>query len=472
MCKRLWAVIAAGVQAVFASGASAQCAENWIATQTLGGFASGNAGTTTTMWDSDGNGPLQPWVVVAGSAGVPGIASDRIAAWDGVQWRALGAGFGSVVRVLHVHNGDLYAGGDFSTSGGIQFVARWNGTTWVPLGTNAQNGASNSVYAMTSYNGNLVIGGYFTQVGGNISANRVASWNGATWSAVGNGVSGGVESLTVLGTDLIAAGVFTTLSPSGAALRIARFNGATWSALGDGFTSQVQVVHVHAGELYAGGSFGQSGTTPISCIARWTGSAWQQVGAGFNSTVNSLTTYNGNLVAGGNMSSSGAIAINRIAQFVAGAWSTVGAGVSSNVADMVVTPNNELVLVGAFTDAGGLECQGIARFNGINYTGFGNALSGGVNALTLFNGDVVATGRFRSNGSVAVNRVARLVNGQWQPMGAGFGREGNALIVFNNQLFIGGTFFVGDCQLRRGLERLIMDAHARTERRGQCVRRV
>ncbi len=429
---------------VLANFAAAQCQENWIATQAYGSFASTAGGITTTVWDSDGAGPLQPWIVVGGGTNIPGVPSNRVAAWDGVQWRALGTGFGSNVRVLHVHNGDLYAAGDFTTSPGVQYIARWNGTAWLPLGTNAQNGANNAIYAMTSYNGNLVVSGYFTQVGGTVTANRVAQWNGSTWSAIGTGIAGGVEALAVLGTDLYAGGIFTSLTGGAPALRVARWNGSTWSAVGDGFSSQVQALHVHNNELYAGGGFTTSGVTPANYIARWTGSAWQQVGPGFNSTVNTLGTYNGNLIAGGSFGNSGGTPIARIAQFVSGAWSTLGAGVNGAVSDTVVAPNNELVLVGTFSDAGGLECSGLARYNGIGYVGFGNALSNGVNALTLFNGDFVAGGRFRSNGTVALNRVGRLVNSQWQPMGAGFGRAVNTLIVFNNQLFAGGDFFVGD----------------------------
>ena len=444
MRKSVVSSIGMSISLAVAAVAHGQCQETWIPTQTFGGFTSSSAGITTTTWDPDGAGPQQPWIVVAGSSGVPGVSSDRVAAWDGTQWRALGNGFGGTVRVLHAHNGDLYAGGDFTASGGIQYVARWTGSTWAPLGTSAQNGANNSVYAMTSYGGNLIIGGYFSQVGGTVTTGRVAAWNGSTWSTVGQGMTGGVEALAVFGTDLVAAGVFTTLTGGSPAQRVARWNGASWSAMGDGFNTSVASLHVHAGELYAGGSFTSSGTNPVANIARWNGTAWQQVGAGVNSTVSTMGTYNGNLIAGGSFTATGGTPVGRVGQFVSGAWSTLGAGVNSPVNDLVVGPNNELTLVGNFTDAGGLEVSGLARYNGINYVGFGNALSNGVNALAFFQGELIAGGRFRSNGTVATNRIARLTNAQWQPMGAGFGRPVNALTIFNNQLWAGGDFFVGD----------------------------
>jgi hypothetical protein len=45
-------------------------------------------------------------------------------------------------------------------------IARWNGTTWQPLGT----GIGGGVYALTVYNGELIAGGNFTTAGGNVSA--------------------------------------------------------------------------------------------------------------------------------------------------------------------------------------------------------------------------------------------------------------------------------------------------------------
>jgi hypothetical protein len=424
--------------------ASAQCQETWIATQTFGSFASAS-GQATTMFDPDGPGPQQPWIVVAGGASIPGVGSERVAAWDGTQWRALGAGFPATVRTLHVHNGTLFAGGDFFTSGGIRYVARWDGTTWQPLGTLANNGVDNSVYALTTFNGNLVLSGYFTNAAGGVSTTaRVASWNGTAFSAIGSGGNSGVEALAVFNNELIAGGQFTQMSATPNINRIARWNGAAWVALGDGFNSSVATLHVYNNQLHAGGNFTQSGLTSVPYVGRWTGSAWETVGAGFNSTVNQLGTYNGNLLAVGGFSSSGTQSVQRIAQFISGAWSTLGTGTSNTVNAFTITPTNDIVIVGTFTSAGPFETTGLARYNGLEYVGFGNYLSNGVNDLKLFNGEVVAAGRFRTSGSASLNRVARFTSGQWQPLGAGFGREVNVLQVFNNQLFAGGEFFIGD----------------------------
>jgi hypothetical protein len=90
----------------------------------------------------------------------------------------------------------------------------------------------------------LVAGGDFTSAGG-VSANRIAKWNGASWSALGSGMNDTVEALAVFddgsGPALYAGGLFTTAGGT-AANRIAKWNGASWSALGSGMNGDVYVL--------------------------------------------------------------------------------------------------------------------------------------------------------------------------------------------------------------------------------------
>ena len=65
------------------------------------------------------------------------------------------------------------------------------------------------VYATTIYNGNLIVGGKFTSAGG-VSANHIASWDGASWSPLGEGVNGKVNALIVYNGNLVVAGEFTS----------------------------------------------------------------------------------------------------------------------------------------------------------------------------------------------------------------------------------------------------------------------
>lgn len=60
-----------------------------------------------------------------------GVTADHIAKWDGSGWTPLGSGMNGEVLALAVYDGgtgsELYAGGGFTTAGGIlsSHVAKW-----------------------------------------------------------------------------------------------------------------------------------------------------------------------------------------------------------------------------------------------------------------------------------------------------------------------------------------------------------
>jgi len=121
---------------------------------------------------------------------------------------------------------------------------------WVPMAVGI-GGDPGEVYAVTTYNGDLIVGGWFTGAGGQ-PVNNIASWDGSAWHALGQGVdSFGLSSLTV-----------------------------------------------YNGDLIAGGFFGHAGGLSAHCIARWDGSSWSPLGSGTNNSVNALAVYNGDLIAG------------------------------------------------------------------------------------------------------------------------------------------------------------------------------
>jgi hypothetical protein len=109
----------------------------------------------------------------------------------------------------------LYAGGTFATAGGVPAnnIARWDGTTWTPLGT----GVVGTVLSLAVWDdGNgpaLFAGGAFTTAGG-APASRIARWDGVAWSSPGSGIDGFVRALenfdagTGGGGGLFAAGSF------------------------------------------------------------------------------------------------------------------------------------------------------------------------------------------------------------------------------------------------------------------------
>src|SRR5262245_51072257 len=158
--------------------ARAQCATQWLPGVGVPGV--GGDVYAVTMWDPDGSGPRQPVVVVGGMFSVAGtIQATNIATYDPASgaWSAWGSGMNNLVYALTtLPNGDLVAGGAFTTAGGVSAngIARWNGTTWSSLGSGVgYSHGTGGVRALTTLpNGDLVAGGAFTTAGG-VSANGV-----------------------------------------------------------------------------------------------------------------------------------------------------------------------------------------------------------------------------------------------------------------------------------------------------------
>jgi hypothetical protein len=118
-----------------------------------------------------------------------------VARWDGTSWSGFGSGIGGgvygYVLAVTVYNGDLIAGGIYTTAGGVPAnnIAKWDGYAWSPLGSGTFNGASTSgVYTVTACRTDLVAGGIFSSAGG-VGAGNIASWN-EYFSAFGNGCPG------------------------------------------------------------------------------------------------------------------------------------------------------------------------------------------------------------------------------------------------------------------------------------------
>lgn len=125
--------------------------------------------------------------------GNPGSGIAKVCAYDPSTnlLSRLGNGFNLSVLGLAISplSGILYACGDFTLSGSeaINYIAMWNGTTWLPLGT----GMNNSVGDLSiDKNENIVCDGAFTLAGG-IRCTGLAFWNGSTWTNIDTIISKG-----------------------------------------------------------------------------------------------------------------------------------------------------------------------------------------------------------------------------------------------------------------------------------------
>jgi hypothetical protein len=291
------------------------------------GIASFNIATST--WSSMGTFDVTPEIVRASPSGdlyaggtfssADGAPwSQSIAVWDGATWDGLGGTNdvlnGGVYAMAFGPDGSLYIGGNFSlTSGliGLNYVAKWSGTAWQPLGTGV-NGRVRSI-AVDSES-NVYVAGDFTQAGGTTVAS-IAKWNGSTWSGLGSGLgtlaTANIEVAVDSQDDLYVVGDFSSAGGV-SANKAAKWNGTSWSALAGGFSFGIpfDLVVDTADQVYVAGSFTNAkdseGTnvSGTNGFARWNGTSWQGMSTVFDGgTPNALSiggTY-GTVFAGGSM---------------------------------------------------------------------------------------------------------------------------------------------------------------------------
>jgi len=322
---------------------------------TAGSWTPLGAGMNGAVWAfAEYNGQL---IAGGGFTTAGGVSANHIAAWDGSSWSQLGTGLGDYeVLVLTVYNGQLIAGGDFTTAGGVSanHIAAWNGSSWSPLGAGLVGGDEAFVLALTVYDGQLIAGGGFTTAGG-VSANKIAAWNGSFWTPLGAGPNYDVWTLTVYNGQLIAAG-----GDESSANSIAAWNGASWSPLGTGLSYHVSSLTAYNGQLVAGGDF-RAAPSIEGRIDTWNGSSWSALDGNLSGPVHSLTVYNGQLIAGGGFHTAGSVAANSVAVWNGSSWSPLCAGLNGSVLALTVL-NDQLIVGGWFTTAGSVPANAIAAW--------------------------------------------------------------------------------------------------------------
>jgi hypothetical protein len=207
-----------------------------------------------------------------------GVSANFIARWNGSTWQPLGSGMNGAVSTLSVYNGELIAGGWFTTAGGVEakYIARWDGSSWHAFGSNPVPDEYHFLSTLAVYNGELIAGiETSTALSGyekNNGLNYITRWDGSTWQPLGTGVNGDTNALTVYDGELIAGGGFS-MAGGIPVNDIARWNGSIWRPLGSGVEGSgyayVLGLSVYKGELIVGGDFTTAGGESSAYIARW-----------------------------------------------------------------------------------------------------------------------------------------------------------------------------------------------------------
>jgi len=421
------------------------------------------------------NGPVRElcWYqgsLVAGGhfSGAVGTTLSNLARWDGSAWRQLGDGLDGEVLALHPHGGGLIAAGLFEEAGDetrLLRVGRWDGNAWVSLGRGVSDLLGDAVHAIATYQDSLVIvAGSFNRVGDVPRFNGIAAWDGTSWSKLQDGfLSPGGQAyralcLAVHQGQLIAGGEFLRAG-SGETNRIAAWNGTSWSALGCGFRDgAVHALWSDGNRLIAAGSFTVLGDgTPARSIAAWDDSTqtWSPVGGGADGPILCLARVPGGLMVGGDFqrvyqsdgseASAERLAIWSGATWESSSWTGVEPGCNGPV-ETIAESGGEVVVGGEFTMAGGDSAHFVARWDGTKLGPFGAAaglgVDGEVEALLADGNGVLVAGAFSKAGEVSARQIARWDGATWSAIGEGFvdGGRITALGSYQGETIAAGEF--------------------------------
>ncbi len=330
--------------------------------------------------------------------------------WNGSAYESLITGLnGEVYCMAEAPDGKIYVGGAFTDAGGITTadrVARWNPVTeaWEALGIDYTGATVNYVRAMAfDANGDLYIGGFFTNLGGS-NGDHIVKITGLDGTPVISPLGTGLSSVCyaiAIGADgsVYAGGEFSSAGGVANTGRIAKWNGSAWSALSTGLSIAVTaLVFAPNGVLYIGGAF-KDAAYPYLC--KWNGSAF--------SAVDKSTDINGIV------------------------WT------------LAVGETGWLYVGGQFTDAGGIaNADYIARWSGSKWEALGSGTDDAVYEIAIKSGKVYVSGAFTKAGSLTLTDLAAVwSNGAWQPLDIdlpSYGYVRSILPASDGSLYIGGTF--------------------------------
>ena len=331
----------------------------------------------------------------------------------------------------------------------------------------------------------LYAGGAFTHAAGGVVVNRIAMWRAGQWSDLAGGVSGNnggqggnlavsamLSAFDGASSVLYVAGGFNKAGSTNIGLSIVLWTGAEWMDVGGGVGPSNACVDCSAGVyalasvpgssvVIAAGTFGFAGWEPHNNIAAWDGQNWGGLGTGLQGFAplpvgNALIYYDDGsgpvLYAGGWFLGAGGVISPGIARWDGISWSGFGSGVVAGPPTIGFIPmitefavfddgaGPALYAAGNFVEVDGLQVGHIARWDGQNWSNVGGGTNGPLGALAVFDDGtgpaLYVGGSFTSAGGVAAHNIAKWDGATWSELGTGVNGEVLAMTALNE----------GDCR--------------------------
>jgi trimeric autotransporter adhesin len=321
------------------------------------------------------------------------------------QWQSIGGtGANGYVECFYIDsiNNHLYVGGQFYTMAGVTVnkIAKFDGSTWSTLGNGVSQKFGDVVERIFNFNGELIIGGRFDSIG-NMRVNGVARWDGSQWQPMGHGIMGiqnpYIHDFEVYHGMLYCTGTFDSVA-NARALNIARWNGMEWEPVDKGVYSNLiggraYDLKIINDQLVVCGEFGQMGSSGALCgnVAAWNDSSWNLFPYLWD-RIYCMHTIDDTLVFSGEFQVFLPPYVGFMAYLDSGIWHQYG----------IPNPQNTFIV-----------------FSTVPY-----------------NGGYFLSGRFTE----PYRNVCYYANGQFTPLDSGASGQVEAIAIFNSELYIGGSF--------------------------------
>lgn len=339
---------------------------------------------------------------------------------------------------------ELIAVGGFTSIDGVAAnrVARWNGSTWSAMG----EGFDEQARCAIVHNGELIVGGWFSSSGATPLA-AGARWNGTAWVALTppGDVTQNIYNFAVLNNELYATG---GLNVNGRGYAdVARLTPTGWSALTtepDQFLSvfAAYAISAYNGSLHVSGFFRTQGENSATRIARWNGQTWVGLGSGNSARVFGAASFQNKAIVYGDFTQIGGLPIRGIAAFNGQSWSSLGAGITdpSGTPGATCIWNDKLVVVGNFTSVSNQPYSGVALWDGTTWSGLSQQLYGAAQACAVLDGTLYVGGELYDEQGTLLGTVLRWTGTAWEPVGTGTDTAVYAMAAYNGKVYVGGDF--------------------------------
>ena len=350
------------------------------------------------------------------------------------------------------------------------------------------SGAAATVFAVAlQADGKVVVGGTFSQAGGQARGNIVRfNADGSldtTFLSSGVGANGDVFAVVVQPDGkIVICGDFTTVNGT-ARSRIARLNADgtldfSFLATGSGANLAVNSAALKSdGKIVIGGRFSSINGATRNHIARLNSdgsldTSFLAAGSGINGDIFSLALQSdGKTVIGGFFTSVNGTARNGIARLNSDgttdtSFLAAGSGVNNSVFAVAVQSDGRVVIAGLFTNVNGTERNGAARLNAdgnldTSFMATGSGADAPLYALALqSDGKIVIGGAFTNFSGTARNGIARLnangtVDTAFLASGSGVNNiVRSTAIQSDGKILLGGAFTTVNGAVRAGIARL------------------